>query len=320
MDTPLKPSIDLTPPDIAPYRGGNTDVDYITTLDSGRAGPHVMVSALVHGNEPCGAVALDFLFRHNVRPRTGRLTLAFMNHAAYGRRDPAKPNAARHVDEDFNRLWTPDVLDGPRDSSELRRARAVRPIVDSIDILLDLHSMQYSAQPMTMAGSLAKGRDLARALGVPQLVVADEGHVAGRRMRDYAGFGDPASPKNAVLVECGQHWARGAGDVAIEVVLRFLLHLGVIDRDFAGAHVPGQAPPKQKFIEVTEAVTIRSDGFRFAQAYRGLEVIGRAGTILGHDGDTPVRTPYDDCVLIMPSRRLARGQTAVRLGRYVEAE
>jgi len=30
-----------------------------------------------------------------------------------------------------------------------------------------------------------------------------------------------------------------------------------------------------------------------------------------------VRTPYDDCVLIMPSRRLVKGQTAVRLGRYV---
>jgi hypothetical protein len=30
-----------------------------------------------------------------------------------------------------------------------------------------------------------------------------------------------------------------------------------------------------------------------------------------------VTTPYDDCVLIMPSRRLDKGQTAVRLGRYV---
>jgi hypothetical protein len=30
-----------------------------------------------------------------------------------------------------------------------------------------------------------------------------------------------------------------------------------------------------------------------------------------------VRTPYDDCILIMPSRRLAPGLTAVRLGRLV---
>lgn len=41
--------------------------------------------------------------------------------------------------------------------------------------------------------------------------------------------------------------------------------------------------------------------------------------MIAHDGDEPVTTPYDDCILIMPSRRLAVGQTAVRLGRVVDA-
>jgi hypothetical protein len=47
-------------------------------------------------------------------------------------------------------------------------------------------------------------------------------------------------------------------------------------------------------------------------------VLSPEGTLIGHDDEREVRTPYDDCVLIMPSRRLAKGQTAVRLGRYVE--
>ncbi len=34
------------------------------------------------------------------------------------------------------------------------------------------------------------------------------------------------------------------------------------------------------------------------------------------DGGRAVVTPYDDCVLVMPSPHLMRGQTAVRLGRY----
>jgi hypothetical protein len=50
--------------------------------------------------------------------------------------------------------------------------------------------------------------------------------------------------------------------------------------------------------------------------FRGLEVIAKAGTLLAEDGERPVRTPYDDCVLVMPSRRLVTGLTAVRLGRY----
>ena len=34
-------------------------------------------------------------------------------------------------------------------------------------------------------------------------------------------------------------------------------------------------------------------------------------------GDQPVTTPYDDCVLIMPTRRPKKGETAVRIGRFV---
>jgi hypothetical protein len=48
-----------------------------------------------------------------------------------------------------------------------------------------------------------------------------------------------------------------------------------------------------------------------------MEVIARAGTVIAHDGAQAVATPYDNCVLIMPSMRLRKGETAVRLGRVV---
>ena len=40
--------------------------------------------------------------------------------------------------------------------------------------------------------------------------------------------------------------------------------------------------------------------------------------MIGSAGGQPVRTPYHECVLIMPSRRLGPGLTAVRLGRFVD--
>ena len=322
MPSPSLPNphpIELQAPDIEPYRAGNTGVDYVTTFDSGAAGPHVMISAIVHGNELCGPVALDWLFRQNVRPQNGRLTLAFVNVAAYGNWDPDDPFASRWVDEDFNRLWAPDVLEDDRKTVELERARALRPILDTVDLLLDIHSMQTPSPPLMMAGPLAKGRALAREVGVPELVVTDKGHAAGRRMRDYAGFADPESAKNALLVECGQHWAAGAGDLATETAVRFLRAAGSVDALF-GQDVAPAAAPAQHFIEVTEGVTIQAETFTFAREFQGGEVIPEAGTLLGHDGDQPVHTPYDDCVLIMPTRRTYRGQTAVRLGRFVPAE
>src|SRR3546814_5886334 len=87
--------IELTAPDIAPYKAGNTGIDYVTCFDSGRPGPHVMIAAVVHGNELCGAIALDWLFRHDVKPLKGKLSLGFMNVAAYPSFDPANPTADR---------------------------------------------------------------------------------------------------------------------------------------------------------------------------------------------------------------------------------
>jgi predicted deacylase len=318
LSIPNEYAVELAPPDISPYRQGNAGIDYVTRFETGRAGPHVLVTAIVHGNELCGALALDWAFKAGLRPQRGTLTFAFCNVAAFLAFDPADANASRWVDEDFNRVWSPARLDGGESSTELRRARALRPVVDAADFLLDIHSMQTKVPALTISGPLEKGRRLARGVGVPAIIVSDAGHSAGRRMRDYGGFGDPASAKNALLVECGQHWERASEAMAKETLLRFLVCVGALDADAAERLLPLPPPPPQRLIEVTHAVTIESDDFRFAAAYVGLECIARAGTVLGHDGARAVTTPYDDCVLIMPSRRLMKGQTAVRLGRYVD--
>ena len=309
--------IDLAPPDIGPYRAGNVGIDHVLRFRAATAGPHVLVTALVHGNELCGAIALDLLLRRGLQPARGTLTLAFCNVAAFARFDPAQPGASRFVDEDFNRVWSPEVLDGPRRSTELARARQLRPVVEAADFLLDIHSMQHATAPLMLCGPLEKGRAWSRRIGFPELVVSDQGHAAGRRMRDHGGFGDKASAKNALLVECGQHWEKASADVAVETLMRVLVDLGTLTRADAAPFLPRAPRPPARIVEVTEAVTIRTDRFAFAQPFRGLEVLPEAGTLIGHDGDQPVRTPYADCVLIMPSQRLTKGQTAVRLGRFI---
>src|ERR1700722_19833400 len=283
----LRYNVELTPPDISAYRAGNTGVEYVTTFTASEPGPHVAVLSLTHGNEICGAIAIDKLFRAGIRPRRGKLTLGFNNVAAYLEFDPRYPIASRYIDEDFNRLWSPATLDGPRRSAELERARAVRPIVAAADYLLDLHSMQYATAPLMLAGPLGKSVALARQVGIPELIMCDAGHAAGPRMRDYGGFGDPASPKTALLIEAGQHWEKRAAEVATDVMLRYLIVLGTVTRDDVAA-LGGpdfDAVPNQKVIEVTQAVTISSNRFEFVEPYVGLEMIPQQGSLIGHDGD-----------------------------------
>lgn len=305
--------VELSPPDLSAYAPGSHGVPYIWTFDSGVPGPHAMVSAIVHGNELSGAIAVDWLLQGDVRPATGKLSLAFMNIAAFDAFDLADPNATRWVDEDFNRVWDVAVLEGERDSVELRRAREVRPVLDTVDFLFDIHTMQYLAPPLMMSGRHGKAKVLAEKIGVPERVVGDFGHAAGRRMRDYGGFDDPASPKTALLIECGQHWEAAAEGLAKLSAVRFLEAVGTVPEGAIGVEAGPTAP--QRFFTVVEAVTIESESFTFAEAFTGGEIIETAGTLIGHDGDRAVRTPEDNMMLVMPSMRLWKGQTAVRLAR-----
>jgi len=250
----------------------------VHTFESGKSGPHVMVNAVTHGNEICGAIVVDRLLRSGLRPRRGRLTLSFANIEAFFRFDPRQPYATRFVDEDFNRVWTPEALEGERDSVELRRARALRPFVEDADFLLDIHSMLEPSPPVMICGPLDKGIAFAFDVGIPELVVSDEGHANGRRMRDFGAFGDAASERNALLVECGQHWERAAADVAVDTLVRFLRATGVVDDPWALARLRLPAPPGQRLVRVTEAVVARSMAFRFLVPIEGLGVVERAGT------------------------------------------
>jgi hypothetical protein len=307
--------VELDAPDIQPHRRSGTGTDFIHTFESGKPGPHVMVNALTHGNEICGAIAVDRLLREGLRPTRGTLTLAFANVEAYSRFDRERPFATRFVDEDFNRVWTPATLDGPRHSVELDRARELRPFIDAADYLLDIHSMLEPSPAVMICGPLDKGIRFAFDIGLPEHVVSDTGHANGTRMRDYGGFGDPASPKNAQLIECGQHWEKKSAVVAWQTTWRFLRALDVVDRERAAKEIDEKVAP-QKLVRVTDAVVANSPSFRFAREFTGLDVIERRGDVIAWDGEKAVRAPYDNCVLIMPvPHNIKTGLTAVRLGR-----
>ncbi|WP_048439172.1 succinylglutamate desuccinylase/aspartoacylase family protein [Caenimonas sp. SL110] len=276
-------------------------------------GPHVAITALIHGNEVCGAAALwDWMQRASRAPafRSGRLTLAFCNLAAYAKLDDETKQACRKLDEDLNRVWgRVDASPAGMESSEMQRAREILPFIGDADVLLDIHSMSGEAPALGLVGRAAKNVDFARRLGVPSLLVQDSGHAAGFRLIDRHPFATPGESAVAMLIECGQHFSRAAFDVAAQAVDRTVaVFLG-------GAEL---APVSaQSVIEVTQAVTIESEDFRFTQEWPNMGCIPKAGTLLAHDGELEVRTPYDDAFLIMPASARDRrpGLTAVRFGR-----
>jgi len=309
------PPIEYAFPELRKWEKGAAP--YIHVIESGKPGPTVMVASLTHGNEVSGAVVVDALLSAGLKPRKGTLIFSFNNIEAYHSFDPRTPFKSRMVDEDFNRTW--GRLDQPATTVETRRAQIVRPFVERADLLLDLHSMHDDGVPLMLAGPLDKGVELAKRVGTPVDIIADAGHAAGMRMRDYGGFGDAKSAKNALLIETGQHWRASSVAVAKDVTARFLAETEVVEASDLPAGWKQAPIGPQRVVRVTHAVATKRGNFRPARKFEGQEVIAKAGSVLGHDDDELVTTPYDNCVLVMPSsnRPLRSGVTVVRLGRLV---
>jgi hypothetical protein len=311
----------LEAPHLGAWRAGNTGVEGVWRFVAPRPGPRVAVTALVHGNELCGAWVLQELLEAGVRPVRGSLTLAFCNLAAFDTFDANRPDAARFVQEDFNRQWALERLQDAG-TAERRRAAQLRPFLAGCEALLDLHSMHEPGPPLLLAGPHRRNISFAAAMGGGRHIVVDGGHAEGTRMRDFGPFGlpdeDPAAAR-AVLVECGYHGDLATLAVARDACVRFLgltgaLDAGVAQRLLPDWRQPDQGPPE--VLAVEGAVVARSEHFRFTQPFPSIAPIPKAGSVIADDAGDPVVTPFDDCVLVMPSSRHARaGVTVVRFAR-----
>ena len=280
-----------------------------------------MVSGLIHGNELCGAWALKELLGAGVRPEQGSLTLAFCNLDAFDRFDLNDHDASRFVDEDMNRQWIPERIQAGN-THERRRVAALKPFVERADWLLDLHSMHEPGLPLSLVGTHERNLKLARQMRSPEYVVVDAGHQDGVRMRDFGRFGQADADQpgtRSLLIECGFHVDRTSLVVARDQCFRFLVQAGSISESSARRWMPGwkqSDATRQWALYVTSPVVARNEHFSFTRPFAGLERIPLAGTVIGYNDGEPVTTPYENCVLVMPSTRQVRpGVTAVRFAR-----
>ncbi|WP_298209973.1 succinylglutamate desuccinylase/aspartoacylase family protein [Acidovorax sp.] len=304
------PVFEVLPRDLSAYRQGNVGIDYVHRFESGKPGPHVLINALTHGNEICGMVAATHLLDTGVRPLVGTLTVSFANVAAYESFDQSRPFESRQLVHNLNRVWSAAELDGSEDSPELRRARALRPVVAAADHILDIHSTSQDVQPFWVYPGYPRNAEAALALGRPPVhLVMPSGLGSGTPLIQHGRHGQADGTGVALVVECGQHFRQAAADVATVATLDFLAHFGLIA---PAADRP--APGVQHRYELLETCMVRTPEFRFAQPVRGFEVFAK-GDLIATDGPHEIRALCDDCTVLMPTRDPIVGREAVYLTR-----
>ena len=302
------PPIEVRPRDLSAYRVGNTGIDYVHRFESGRAGPHVLINGLTHGNEFCGMTAVTHLLDEGVRPAIGTLTLAFANVAAYETFDDARPFDSRLITHNLNRIWSDVQLDGTEDSVELRRAREMRPAVAAATHILDLHSTSQDVVPFWVYPGFERNASVACALPRPGVhLVMPTGMDSGTPLIQHGAHGGADGPGCALVAECGQHFMQATSDLAIEVSLDFLGHFGLIERAV-------DAPAAARRFELLRTHVIRDPRFAFTRPVIGFETYA-AGELIATDGTLEIRAPCDDCTIFMPARSAIVGREGVYLTR-----
>ncbi|MBS0414919.1 MAG: succinylglutamate desuccinylase/aspartoacylase family protein [Proteobacteria bacterium] len=305
--------LEVLPRDLSAYRAGNTGIDYVHRFDSGRPGPHVLINALTHGNEICGMVAATHLLDTGVRPLIGTLTVSFAHVQAYEAFQAEDPFANRQLVHNLNRVWSAEWLDGVEDSPELRRARALRPVVAAADHILDIHSTSHDGGPFWVYPGFERNARAALAIGARGAVVTHlvmpSGLGSGTPLIQHGRHGLAGGDAGvALVVECGQHFLRASAEVATRTALDFLAHFGLID-----APAPAGQPATQRRFELLRTCMVQTEAFRFVRPLQGFETFAQ-GELIATDGEAgEIRAPCDECTVFMPTRKPIVGREAVYL-------
>ena len=76
-------------------------------------------------------------------------------------------------------------------------------------------------------------------------------------------------------------------------------------------------PTNQGPTNILGRTDLHIDNFHFVEPFVGMEIISDAGTVIANDGDLEIKTPYNNCLLMMPNHRPGAGVRKLRLCRRV---
>lgn len=314
-------------PDFAPGR----PLERVLGTHQGReAGPLLVVTAGLHGNEPAGVVACRRVLRDlaTMQPvMRGRFV------ALSGNR-PALAKNVRSLEHDLNRLWSKEELARSRSMSG-GPAKDLDPehaeLVDLADVLvrelaraqgkvtlLDLHSTSGAGPPFTLLAHPEKSRAIARELDVPVLIGLER--ILRSTLIDWI----TALGHQAVVLEGGQNEAPSTTDHHESAIWVFLASTGMI----AESALPELAQHRERLSRAAGALPrlleicyrhALQPGERFEMlpgwanfaAVKQGELLARAGDALEHE----VRSP-ETATMIMP-RYQGQGLDGFFLARQV---
>lgn len=264
----------------------------------GEPGPTLVVMAGIHGNEPAGLQAIErvLAWLQAQRPAfCGRFIGLAGNLAALREH-------VRFVDEDLNRIWTPERIAAIREpgwrpaSAEQRQQAGILAeldrIFDAIDgpvTFLDLHTSSARGKPFVCIGDTLRNRHFADVFPVPVILGLEE-QIDGALLEYVNNRGHVT-----LGIEAGQHDHPESVDRHEAFVLLALVGGGLV----AGNAMPQAAQMSRRLsasvaglprvLEVRYRHAIRpADGFAMREGFSNFQEVPRDEP-LAQDGHGTIR-------------------------------
>ncbi|MGY4601485.1 putative deacylase [Bradyrhizobium sp. GM22.5] len=269
-------------------------------------GARLIVLGAVHGNEPCGSIAIERILQElecgELEIIAGQLTLVpVTNRLAYER-------GTRNGDRDLNRNFAPTL--NPIDNEHVI-TNELCPLLAEHTVLIDIHSFGWRSSPMVLLGPDGSARDLqsfafachekalAAHLGVSRVLYGwlttnmQRAHRRGSSIQYCNGTNDYMRSVGgyAVTLECGQHSDPLAPAVAYNAIRNALAHLRLI-----ASRTP-QPSQEIELLRVYEVIDRNSRKDRLVREWNSFDRLCPGETIAYRSDGTAVLSSADGYIL-----------------------
>lgn len=293
-----------------------------------KAGPKLLVSGAVHGNEICGPNAIARVIEDC---RAGRVSI---QRGEVTFLPVANPKAFRQNTREGDRNLNRDLRERPQPGdNEDRIGNRLSAILRQHDMLLDVHSFTGEGVPFVFFGpddnrgtlepfrhgaaeaafAACLGVDLMihgwldiyvrliaarEQLNLPRLAVT-EGFGTTEFMRFAGGYG--------VTLECGRHDDPDSVDVGYKAIRNVLAHLGLTDE-------ASPVPEKRVVVHMDDLVICEAEGDRLeGPGWRTGDRVAKGKPIAVRADGTVVTMPRDGFI-IFPNPKAKPGEGICYLG------
>ncbi|MFN0173894.1 MAG: succinylglutamate desuccinylase/aspartoacylase family protein [Saprospiraceae bacterium] len=306
----------------------------VGTFEGGLPGPLIIVIAALHGNEPAGVQALEMVFEALEQERRdnpdfhfqGKLVGLIGNAQAYLLRQ-------RFIEQDLNRMWTADLLEGIKSSKQENLSAESLEVLHLFEYLsaecqsstsetivfLDLHTTSAEGGVFCIPTDEGESLRLAKHLGAPSIVglqasitgtllgFAKEGGFTSHPAFAKASAGKqstnpPITIPLCVAFEAGQHESPHAVSRSVIVMVRCLRAMHCVASNDLAEFSENLTTPFMTY--VPPVVRFRyahhieaSDEFKMRLGYSNFQPI-QQGEHLADDVHGPVLSPENGLILM----------------------